>query len=54
MIKENLSRDEVKQIGIAVLIAGLGALAGGLIQWGLEELKENVKKRREKEDKPTT
>lgn len=34
-----------KEIGEAVLIAGLSALVSGLVNWGIERLKANVAER---------
>ena len=39
---------DAKQIGQAVAIAALSALATGLINWGIETLKQRAKKREEK------
>ncbi len=35
-----------KEVGEAVLIAGLTALVTGLVSWGIEKLKQRKKRRR--------
>lgn len=43
MIAPSSPRDEFREIGRAVLIAVLSAVAAGFVQWGIDTLKERCK-----------
>jgi len=45
-----LTPDERRQVGIAALTAAVVALATGLVNWGLEEAKSIVARRRARGD----
>lgn len=45
------SREDLKEIGKAVVIATLTAVVAGFVQWGIEELKERCKRKPEDEEK---
>lgn len=44
------SRDDLKEIGKAVLIATVSAITAGLVQWGLDTLKDRVRKTEDEDD----
>lgn len=37
------SRDDLKEIGKAVLIATVSALTAGLVQWGIDALRDRLR-----------
>ena len=47
MIDTQPLHPDVKEVGKAVVIAAIGALLAGLINWGVDELKAEIARRRE-------
>jgi len=51
MIEPRLTRDDARALGLAALTALLTTVVAGAVQWGFEEAKTRLAKRREEKER---